>query len=356
MLLNRKVVMRFFLVVILLTGCAFSQSALTKEDRAMSLHIKEVWAKANKNNYEKLFADLIDECEKYLKVHPTTVIKPGILGYVFEMTSAISQDVSVVTKAADDLLQNDSSFKVHLRVAQVLIEKKINDKKGIEILKNVLPETPGKKEFYDINLLLAAAELHLKNYQDAISYLNAAIKSDSSRVDGYKGLLDVMNLTATKDKIVNIEKKIKSLEKDPNINVDLSSLSLYDINGGVVSFKNYKGSIITIVFFRFECPYCKKEIPALKELIQKYPGIKFIFVNLGESVPDIKNKYLKESGFTFLQDQSIIKFADVFDKILDITITPQVLVVDKNSIVKFDYRGYQNDFAEKFEQDLTTLK
>lgn len=351
------------LLITLLTGSTFSQSALTKEDREISAHIKEVWAKVNKNNYEKLFAGLITECRRYLKEFPNTAIKPGILGYVFEMTAAISRDSAEVTKAAEDLLQNDNSHKVHLRVAQVLIEKKINDKKGIEILKDILPKAAGISEFYDINLLLAAGELHLKNYSSAINYLNDAVKSDSSRIDGYKGLREILNLipkgsilTGQKEQAANIEKKIKLLEKDPNINVDLSRLSLFDINNNKINFESYKGSIVTMIFFRFECPYCKKDMPVLKELIKKYPGIKFIFVNLDESTADIKNKYLKENEFSFLQQESIIKFEDIFDKILDITITPQVLLVDKNSIVRFDYRGYHEDFAEKFEHDIKALE
>ena len=347
---------KFLVLVALICSSTFSQSSLlTKEDKAISSHIKEVWAKANKNNYEKLFARLIPECRRYLKEYPNTVIKPGILGYVFEMTAAISRDSAEVTKAAEDLLQNDDSHKVHLRVAQVLIEKKINDKKGIEILKAILPKTAGS-EYYDINLLLAAGELHLKNYRSAINYLNDAVKSDSSRIDGYKGLREILNLTGQKEQAANIENKIKLLEKDPNINVDLSRLSLFDIINNKVNFENYKGSIVTMVFFRFECPYCKKDMPVLKELIKKYPDIKFIFINLDESIADIKNKYLKENEFSFLQLETIIKFADIFDKILDITITPQILLVDKNSIVRFDYRGYHEDFAEKFEHDIKALE
>ena len=111
-----------------------------------------------------------------------------------------------------------------------------------------------------------------------------------------------------------------------------------------------------MVFFRFECPYCRKEMPVFKDLIKQHPEIKFVFINLDESVQDIKSEYLEEDQFLFMRNQTIVKFIDLFDKILDITITPQTLIIDKNSIVKFDYRGYEDDFANKFERDTKSLK
>ena len=111
-----------------------------------------------------------------------------------------------------------------------------------------------------------------------------------------------------------------------------------------------------MIFFRFECPYCKKEMPVYKELIKKHPEIKFIFINLEETVSEIKAKYLDKNEYSFLRNQTIAKFVDIFDKILDITITPQTLIIDKNSIVRFDYRGYQKDFTDKFERDTKLLE
>lgn len=348
--------MKSFIILILFTGLAFSQSQITRADKEFATHIKQVWASTNKNNYQKNFGDLLKECNDYLSAHPQSAIKPGILGYVFEMTTAISSDAKEVEKAADNLLKNDSSFRTSMRVAQILIEKRLDDKRGIKIIKTIIPKASTGQEYYDANLLLASGELHLKNYQNSINALNAAIRSDSSRVDGYKGLVEVLPLAGGNDKVKEVSSKLKILGNDPNINVDLSSLSLFDIYNKKIDFKNFKGSIVTMVFFRFECPYCRKEMPVYKELIEQHPEIKFVFINLDESIQDIKFKYLKEDRFSFLKDQTIAKFVDVFDKILDITITPQTLIIDKNSVVKFDYRGYQEDFADKFEQDIKSLK
>ena len=348
--------MKLIIILLVFTGITFSQSELTKADKEFANHIKQVWSSSNKDNYQKSFGNLLAECNRYLKDHPQTVIKPGILGYAFEMTAAISSKPNEVVKAANILLENDNSLRTKMRVAQILIEKNFDNKRGIEILKEIIPQASDSKEYYDANLLLASGELHLKNYQSSVDALNAAIKSDSSRTDAYKGLAQVLPLAGKENEVNKIKAKLNVIEKDPNINVDLSSLSLSDINGNKIDFSNLKGSIVTMVFFRFECPYCRKEMPVFKDLIKQHPEIKFVFINLDESVQDIKSKYLEEDQFSFMRNQTIVKFIDLFDKILDITITPQTLIIDKNSIVKFDYRGYEDDFANKFERDTKSLK
>jgi thiol-disulfide isomerase/thioredoxin len=348
--------MRTFLIFILFTGLAFSQSKYTKEDQEFADHVKEVWKSSDNDNYIKQFTELITECNNYLKGHPNTAIKPGLLGYIFEMTAALDPGALEVRKAGDALLRYDSSFKTSLRVAQILIEKKLDDKRGIEIVRKIIPEAQNPKDYYDANLLLASGELHLKNYKSSIYALNAAVKSDSSRVDGYKGLLQVMPLAGEERGLQKVKEKLSVLEKDPNINVDLSSFSFFDINEEKVEIKNFQGAPLVLVFFRFECPYCRKEMPVFQELIKKHPDLKFIFINLEEAVQDIKFKYLKEDKYSFLKDQTIAKFTDAFDNILDITITPQTLIVDKNSVVKYDFRGYRKDFPGKFEDDIKSLK
>lgn len=348
--------MKTFLIFILFIGLAFSQSKYTKGDQEFADHVKEVWKSSNNNNYKKQFNELITECNNYLKDHPNTAIKPGLLGYIFEMTAALDPGVQEVRKAGDNLLKYDSSFKTGLRVAQIFIEKKFDDKRGIEIIREIIPKAKDTKDYYDANLLLASGELHLKNYKSSLYALNAAVKSDSSRVDGYKGLLQVMPLADEKRGLQKVKEKLSVLEKDPNINVDLSSFSFFDINEEKVEIKNFKGAPLVLVFFRFECPYCRKEMPVYEELIKKYPNLKFIFINLEEAVRDIKFKYLKEDKYSFLRDQTIAKFTDAFDNILDITITPQTLIVDENSLVKYDFRGYRKDFPGKFEDDIKSLK
>ncbi len=348
--------MRLLFSLLLISSVAFGQSVVTQKDKNFANHIKRVWAKVNKSNYQNLFAELTKECDEYLKKNPDTVIKPGILGYVFEMKATIGKNSDEVTQAAEKLLKYDNSVKTNIRVAQVLIEKKIDDKKGIEVLQKILPSLKHGQQFYDAHLLLAAGEMHLKNYEGAMQSLNEAIKSDSSRIDGYKGLLDVMKKSGNTQNMVKVEKEIKKLDIDPNINVDISSLSLFDINKKEIKFSNFKGSVVVMVFFRFDCPYCKKDMPVLKKLIKKHPDVKFVFINLNETVSEINNRFLPMKEFSFLRDQTIIQFTNIFDKILDITITPQTLIVDKNLIVKYNYRGYQENFEQKFEDNLQALR
>lgn len=348
--------MKILLVIILCSALGLGQSKTTDKDRNMVEYIKKNWATANQNNYKEVFGKLINDCEQYLVAYPETSIKNGILGYLFEMKAAAAANKSEIVKAADLLVKNDKSVKTSIRAGQVLIEKGIDDKKGIEILKKILPSIKDSKQFYDANLLLASGEMHLKNYNLSIKYLRSAVGRDPGRVDAYKGLKELYSLTGNKNELAVVSKKIAEIEVDPNINVDLSSFGFMDISGNDFIIGDFKGQRVALVFFSFECSYCKKELPVIKNLIEKYNDLKFIFINLEENVSEIKNKYLLEEEFSFMQSVTIAKFGAAFDKILDITITPQVLLLDKNSIVKYDYRGYLENFAEKFKKDISTLQ
>ena len=348
--------MKFLIFLLFLTGITLAQNNITAEDRVMSEHVREVWHSATKNNYQKVFAGLISDCENYLNRNPNTAIKPGLLGYLFEMKAAVGEPHDVLIRSVDSLLEYDNSENTIMRVSKVLIQRQIDIKKAIELLKPIATEQENNPKAYDINLLMAAAKMHLNDYKSAIKYLNYAVNLDPERVDAYEGLQQAYKFLGKPKGAEKFEKKIADLKIDKNIDVSLKNFNISDINGKNISMSEFTGQIVSMIFFSFDCPYCKKEFPTIANLIKKYPGIKFLFVNLNESVEGIKNKFIREVEFSFLNNQTIIKFSDIFDKILDITITPQVLVIDKNSVVKYDYRGYEKDLEGKFEENIKDLQ
>ncbi len=67
-------------------------------------------------------------------------------------------------------------------------------------------------------------------------------------------------------------------------------------SGKYVSLSDYGGHPVIIVFFATWCGYCEKEVPALKEIYEKYKeqGFVVLAVNIGDSakkVSDYQNKH-----------------------------------------------------------------
>jgi peroxiredoxin len=60
--------------------------------------------------------------------------------------------------------------------------------------------------------------------------------------------------------------------------------TLQDINGKTVSFRDFKGKNVLLDFTTTWCPYCKREVPEMRELYQKYKGkLEIIAIDMNES-------------------------------------------------------------------------
>jgi len=64
-----------------------------------------------------------------------------------------------------------------------------------------------------------------------------------------------------------------------------------DINGNEVSLSDFKGKTIVLDFWATWCGPCKKSLPAMQMMVNKYkndPTVKFLFIHTWETVPNPK--------------------------------------------------------------------
>ncbi|HEY9161586.1 MAG TPA: TlpA disulfide reductase family protein [Desulfomonilia bacterium] len=60
--------------------------------------------------------------------------------------------------------------------------------------------------------------------------------------------------------------------------------TLQDMNGKSVSLNSFKGKNVLLYFTTTWCPYCKKEVPELKEMHKKYKGkLEIMAIDMNES-------------------------------------------------------------------------
>lgn len=74
-------------------------------------------------------------------------------------------------------------------------------------------------------------------------------------------------------------------EQAPNFKVT-------DINGREVSLSDFKGKVVVLDFWATWCGPCKKSLPAMQMLVNKYkddPSVKFLFIHTWETVKDPKS-------------------------------------------------------------------
>ncbi len=131
------------------------------------------------------------------------------------------------------------------------------------------------------------------------------------------------------------------------------NLSFKDVNGNKITFQNnkdglvfdnYKGKIVFLEFFGHNCPPCRKTIPHLRELSQKYGDKLKVF---GIEVQGYDNAQLKSFASAAGINYTVISRQENPDVINLITAQagwnggiPFLIVMDKDGKVAFIHEGY----------------
>lgn len=118
---------------------------------------------------------------------------------------------------------------------------------------------------------------------------------------------------------------------------------LKKLNGETVSLKEFRGRTVLLSFGTTWCPYCLKEIPALKDIHEKFGGIKIIYVDVQEGKAVVDELVAGNSiPYTVLLDEDGKTSAAY--KILGF---PTVFIIDKEGVLRYKGYGIPEDL-EKF--------
>jgi peroxiredoxin len=122
--------------------------------------------------------------------------------------------------------------------------------------------------------------------------------------------------------------------RKPDINENIYSYELTDIQNGSIDFNQYRGRPLVVHFWGTWCPVCRVEASNIEKISKKYNLIT-IAVNSG-SDEDI-NKFLKEHQLSY----RVISDKDAhLAKKFNIEVYPTTLIYDKNGELRFTEVGY----------------
>ncbi|MCK5579589.1 MAG: TlpA family protein disulfide reductase [Planctomycetes bacterium] len=128
-------------------------------------------------------------------------------------------------------------------------------------------------------------------------------------------------------------------------NDTMPNFTLSDLQGNQVSLSDFQGKTVLLVFWATWCPPCRKEVPLLKELHQKYQGkeFKIVAVNTDRNVNKVK-KFARDNKINYLVLHDSQQIASNLYKIRFI---PSNFVIDSN--------GKLYTFNEKFHDAETKI-
>jgi peroxiredoxin len=123
--------------------------------------------------------------------------------------------------------------------------------------------------------------------------------------------------------------------------------------GSNIRLKDLRGKVVMINFWATWCAPCRKELPLLNDLYNKYKSKGFVL--LGVNIDE--HSKLAKKMITELK----INFPVLFDssqktsESYDLQAMPSTFIVDKNGIIRFSHYGYKSGYEKKYERDVKSL-
>ncbi len=166
-------------------------------------------------------------------------------------------------------------------------------------------------------------------------------------------LLSFLNYNLAAAEFVKVDKAIESKQSSPTETNHYAGTDwiLTNLSGEKIKLSDYQGRPVILVFWATWCPYCKKLLPGIAELNDKYEskGLKVIAINIKEDwKPEV---YWRNHGYTF---ESVLN-GDEVAKIYGVNGTPGIVFIDKSGKVLgvHSFSDPHHPLLEKFASSFT---
>lgn len=129
--------------------------------------------------------------------------------------------------------------------------------------------------------------------------------------------------------------------------------TLKNRQGKNLNLTEQRGKVMLVNFWASWCGPCRKEMPVLQNLQDKY-------ADLGVEVWGINVEQENQAGKDFLADLDL-SFSIFFDQKNKLSATYQVeampttVIIDRDGVVRYVFRGYKNGYEKKYAKAIKKL-
>ena len=131
------------------------------------------------------------------------------------------------------------------------------------------------------------------------------------------------------------------------------SFTLESRGGGTVSLEDFAGDVVMINFWATWCGPCRKEMPHLEALHQRYKDLGFTL--LGINVEDDSKgveRFLKETPVSF---DVLLDPANVVSGLYRVVAMPTTVIVDRSGQMRYIHHGYQSGYEHQYQAQIREL-
>ncbi len=187
--------------------------------------------------------------------------------------------------------------------------------------------------YYDLKIYDKAEEYYLIYYADV---------RDSTVLEKLKKIY----------KGDNFEKYIldgkKSVLRKKMLNLKAKEFEAVDLNGNNIKFSDFKGKVILINFWATWCGPCRKEIPYLNIIFEKFRTNKeVVFIGITDEDKKDVEEFLKKNEYKLNILLGSIK------NIYDVYGVPTTILIDKNGFIQFRHVGFGDGMGDDFIREIS---
>lgn len=123
--------------------------------------------------------------------------------------------------------------------------------------------------------------------------------------------------------------------------------------GAVVRLSELRGQVVMINFWATWCGPCRKEMPLLEQLHQRYEplGFTLLGVNVEENAKDAE-AFLAEVPVSF---PVLFDPANEVSRLYDVSAMPSTVIVDRQGNVRHLHHGYQEGYENAYQDQIRAL-
>ena len=134
---------------------------------------------------------------------------------------------------------------------------------------------------------------------------------------------------------------LEEARENIGLNREAKAVELHLLDGRTVQLADYRGSVVLLDFWSFDCPPCVREIPVLRDLHQELheEGFVILGVNMDQDVERVRS-YVEEGEMHWPMACSGKGWKDEAVLLYDVQAQPSMWLIDKAGVVRyFDVRG-----------------
>jgi peroxiredoxin len=129
--------------------------------------------------------------------------------------------------------------------------------------------------------------------------------------------------------------------------------TLRTVGGPNLRLQEQRGRVVLVNFWATWCAPCRKEMPHLNRLYEKYRASGFVL--LGVNVDDDTSKAAAVAAQLGLKFPVLLDSDKTASRLYDLNAMPSTVLVDRDGRVRYVHRGYLDGYEDTYDKQIREM-